>query len=50
MFSAITSIRPGPDGDEANEAIKGKITESTGILDSDFRDVADSAGIIFAGE
>lgn len=40
----------GPDGEEANATIKGKITESTGIFDDDFREVADSAGIIFAGE
>ena len=40
----------GPEGEEANDAIKGKITESTGVLDSDFREVADAAGIIFVGE
>lgn len=33
---------------EANDAIKGKITESTGVLDNDFREVADAEGIIFA--
>jgi len=40
----------GPNGEAANDAIKEKITESTGILDDDFREVADAEGIIFAGE
>lgn len=40
----------GPDGEEANVAIKGKIDESSGVLDDNFREVADEAGIIFAGE
>lgn len=40
----------GPNGKEANDALKGKITESTGILNPDFRAVADAEGIIFAGE
>lgn len=40
----------GPDGEEANDAIKGKITESSGVLDDDFRETADAAGIIFSGE
>lgn len=40
----------GPGGEEANDAIKDKITESTGVLDDNFREVADAEGIIFAGE
>ncbi|MFO8028133.1 MAG: prepilin-type N-terminal cleavage/methylation domain-containing protein [Opitutales bacterium] len=39
----------GPDGEDANEAIKGKINEK-GVLDDNFRDVADAEGIIFSGE
>lgn len=40
----------GPNGQDANDAIKEKITERTGVLDNDFRKVADEAGIIFAGQ
>ena len=41
----------GPNGDAANNAIKVKIpNENTGVLDDDFRDVANAEGIIFAGE
>lgn len=40
----------GPDGPEAKDAIEGKITGSTGIFDTDYRQVVDAAGIIFAGE
>lgn len=40
----------GPDGAEANNAIKGKIDGSSGVLDRDFRETADAAGIIFSGE
>jgi prepilin-type N-terminal cleavage/methylation domain-containing protein len=40
----------GPNGDEANQAIKDKGFEDMekGILNDDFRDVADAEGIIFA--
>jgi prepilin-type N-terminal cleavage/methylation domain-containing protein len=40
----------GPNGEEANDAIKGKMNTDTGVLDDDFRVVADAEGIIFAGE
>ena len=40
----------GPNGNTANDAIKTKINSSSGILDDDFRDVANAEGIIFAGE
>jgi len=40
----------GPKGSSAGTAIKAKIDNSTGVLDDDFRDVANAEGIIFAGE
>ena len=40
----------GAMGDAANNAIKTKITEDTGVMDSDFRDTANDNGIIFSGE
>ena len=40
----------GPKGNPANTAIKAKINNSSGVLDDDFRDVANAEGIIFAGE
>ncbi|CAI8306694.1 MAG: Uncharacterised protein [Opitutia bacterium UBA7350] len=40
----------GPDSSIANDTIKEKIEESTGVLDRDFRETANAAGIIFAGE
>ena len=40
----------GPDGTAANDAIKGKINGSSGVMERDFREIADAAGIIFAGE
>jgi len=41
----------GSKGSDANDAIKAKIPdEATGVLDDDFRDVANAEGIIFAGE
>ena len=40
----------GPKGNSANTAIKAKINNSSGVLDDDFRDVANAEGIIFAGE
>ncbi len=40
----------GPNGAEANNAIKGKIDGTTGVMDRDFRETADAAGIIFSGE
>ena len=40
----------GAKGDAANNAIKTKITEDTGVMDSDFRDTANDNGIIFSGE
>ena len=40
----------GPKGDSANNAIKAKINNSSGVFDDDFRDVANAEGIIFAGE
>jgi len=40
----------GAKGDAANNAIKTKITEDTGVMDSDFRDIANDNGIIFSGE
>jgi prepilin-type N-terminal cleavage/methylation domain-containing protein len=41
----------GPKGEEANDAIKEEIpNKTTGILNDDFREVADAEGIIFAGE
>jgi hypothetical protein len=40
----------GPDGEVANDAIKEKIDETTGVFNKDFRQIADSEGIIFSGE
>ena len=40
----------GPKGNPANKAIKATINNSSGVLDDDFRDVANAEGIIFAGE
>lgn len=40
----------GPDGGKANNALKGKINGSTGVLNRDFRETADAAGIIFSAE
>lgn len=40
----------GPKGSSANRAIKTKINNSSGVFYDDFRDVANSEGIIFAGE
>lgn len=40
----------GPKGSSADTAIKAKINNSSGVLDDDFRDVANEEGIIFAGE
>ena len=40
----------GPDGQSANDAISAKMDDSTGVLDRDFRETANSSGIIFAGE
>ena len=40
----------GPKGTLANDAIKAKIDDVSGVLDDDFRDVANVEGIIFAGE
>ncbi len=40
----------GPKGSSANTAIKAKINNSSGVIDDDFRDVANAEGIIFAGE
>jgi prepilin-type N-terminal cleavage/methylation domain-containing protein len=40
----------GPNGDSAEVKIKAKMNQSTGVLDDDFRDVANAEGIIFAGE
>ena len=40
----------GPKGNPANTAIRAKINNSSGVLDDDFRDVANAEGIIFAGE
>lgn len=40
----------GPKGEAANDAFKSKIDDSTGVISSDFREVADAEGIIFAGE
>ena len=40
----------GPNGDSAEVKIKRAMNLSTGILDDDFRDVANTEGIIFAGE
>lgn len=40
----------GPNGEVANDAIKNKINETSGVLEDDFRGVADAEGIIFAGE
>lgn len=40
----------GSKGSDADTAIKSKIDDSSGVLDDDFRDVANAEGIIFAGE
>jgi prepilin-type N-terminal cleavage/methylation domain-containing protein len=40
----------GAKGDTANAAIGGKIDDNSGVLDNDFRDVANLEGIIFSGE
>ena len=40
----------GPKGTSANDAIKAKIDEVSGVLEGDFRDVVNAEGIIFAGE
>lgn len=40
----------GAGGNTANNTIKTKINPSTGIITNDFRDTANGAGIIFAGE
>jgi prepilin-type N-terminal cleavage/methylation domain-containing protein len=40
----------GPNGSDANTAIKGKIDKDSGVLDQGFRDVANLEGIIFSGE
>jgi prepilin-type N-terminal cleavage/methylation domain-containing protein len=40
----------GPNGQAANAAIKERIDESSGVIQTDFREVADQEGIIFAGE
>jgi prepilin-type N-terminal cleavage/methylation domain-containing protein len=40
----------GPNGEEANNAIKDKIDNPSGVIENDFRTVADAEGIIFAGE
>jgi hypothetical protein len=40
----------GPNGEEANDAIKDQINGTSGVFKSDFRDAANAAGIIFAGE
>lgn len=40
----------GPNGAEANDSIKVEIDSSTGVMNSDIREIADAEGIIFAGE
>jgi len=40
----------GANGDSADNAIKTKIDDDSGVLDNDFRDVANLEGIIFSGE
>ena len=40
----------GAGGNTANNAIKTKINANTGLIADDFRDTANRAGIIFAGE
>jgi hypothetical protein len=40
----------GPNGTDANDALKEKIDETTGVISTDFREVADREGIIFVGE
>jgi type II secretory pathway pseudopilin PulG len=40
----------GPNGSDANKALKDKIDKTSGVIDTDFRDVANEQGIIFAGE
>ena len=40
----------GPNGNSAEVKIKAKMNLGTGVLDDDFRDVANAEGIIFAGE
>ena len=40
----------GPNGEEAEAEISAVIDPSTGVLENDFRDTADAAGIIFAAE
>ena len=40
----------GPSGNTANISIKTKINANTGLVADDFRETANEAGIIFAGE
>ena len=40
----------GANGDSANDAIKTKIDDESGVLNNDFRDIANLEGIIFSGE
>lgn len=40
----------GPKGQAANSAIKAKLDATTGVLEDDFRETANSQGIIFVGE
>jgi type II secretory pathway pseudopilin PulG len=40
----------GAKGDAANAAIKTKINATSGVMDADFRNVANAEGIIFSGE
>jgi prepilin-type N-terminal cleavage/methylation domain-containing protein len=40
----------GPKGSEANEEMRSRIEELSGVLSPDFRETADQEGIIFAGE
>ncbi|PXA04374.1 hypothetical protein DDZ13_07530 [Coraliomargarita sinensis] len=40
----------GPNGTEANDAIKAYIDGTEGVLEDGFREVADAEGIIFSGE
>ena len=40
----------GPKGTSANNALKSKIEQTTGILEDDFREIANREGIIFTGE
>lgn len=40
----------GPNGQAANTAIKTKLNATTGVLEDDFREIANREGIIFVGE